>query len=154
MAKEEKIKFPSILKWFDLEKEIENVKILNSIQFAMFMFYRKSFRRYKLIHKDYGVNDFGGSEEEIQNEIVALNAGIEKVLVKISEDIDKLIELESSIIKVELCAYIVEIVRECDGQLRPGLPFGIMEGGERLGDTIYAYMVKFDLLDKWEELDE
>ena len=145
---------PFFVDFTKVKQKIENMEILNSIQFGMFIFYRKSFRRYKLMHIDYNVNDFGGSEEEIQNEIVALNAGIEKVLVKISEDIDKLIELESSIIKVELCAYIVEIVRECDGQLRPGLPFGIMEGGERLGDTIYAYMVKFDLLDKWEELDE
>ena len=100
MKEKEKYEFPLIEKWFDLEKEIENVKILNSIQFAMFMFYRKSFRRYKLMHNDY---DFNESEEEVQNEIVKLNFGLEKVLYSITEDINKLITNESSIMNIDFC---------------------------------------------------
>ena len=154
MAEKEKIEFPSILKWFDLEKEVENVKILNSIQFAMFMFYRKSFKRYKLIHNDYGVNDFNGSEEEIQNEIVQLNFGIENVLYSISEDINNLITNESSIINIDFCEELVIIAEECNDKLYPGLPFGIIAGGKKLKTTLCNYIDKIEKLGKMEELDE
>ena len=154
MDKKEKVEFQIITKWFDLEKEIENMEILNSIQFGMFIFYRKSFRRYKLMHEDYNIDDFKCSKNQIENKIIKLNDEIANVLNSISEDINSLIINENNIMSIYTCIDIKEIIRDCSSVFHPGLPFGIISGGKKLDDNLQNYLKKFKLLDKYRSFNE
>ena len=154
MAEKEKIEFPSILKWFTLEQKIKTMEILNSIQFNMFIFYRKSFRRYKLLHEDYNIDDFKCSKKQVENKIVKLNDEIANILNSISGDINSLIINENPIMSIYTCIDIKEIIRDCSSVFHPSLPFDIISGGKRLDDNLQNYLKKFKLLNKYRSFNE
>ncbi len=127
-----KKEFPKIIKWNTLEQELEKFNIFNKMLFNMFIFYRKYTRRYDLIHEDSDINV-----------ISDINLEIEKVLNEISQCIDILLELKFYIEDYEIIEHLNEIVIECSAKTHPGLPFGIIDGGKNIENSILKYLNYF-----------
>lgn len=126
-----KKEFPQIIKWNTIEQEYKKYEVFNKLLFDMFMFYRKYIRRYKLLHE----NDIKPIEE--------LNLEIEKILNEISLGIDTLLELKFYIHNSEILECLDELVEECSIKLHPGLPFGILEKGKKIDNSIKLYLDYF-----------
>lgn len=129
-----KKEFPQIIKWNTIEQEYKKYETFNKLLFDMFMFYRKYTRRYRLLHEIEN-NDIMTIDE--------LNLEIEKILNEISLGIDTLLELKFYIHNSEIFECLNELVEECSIKLHPGLPFGILEKGKKIDNSIKLYLEYF-----------
>lgn len=123
--------FPIIVKWNTLEQELKKLEIYHNLTFNMFIFYRKLTRRCTELKEEGNLVNIG-----------TLNTEIEKVLINMSDNIDKLLEFHFIIDKM-LIELLFEIVKECSIKTHTGLPFGIFDGGEKLNASINRYIEHF-----------